>query len=101
MLQVITSGNAETKMEWSRRRCGDPYGPQTTVIMCGPAALATDYASPDGPHLSEPRPRRTPRTFTLDPSGNEIRQNKGVQGTAHKVRCPLTPDVRSYDEDDR
>ena len=23
----------------------------------------------------------------------KIRSNKGVQGTAHKVRCPLTPDV--------
>ena len=23
----------------------------------------------------------------------EIKANNGVQGTAHKVRCPLTPDV--------
>ena len=23
----------------------------------------------------------------------KIASNKGVQGTAHKVRCPLTPDV--------
>ena len=23
----------------------------------------------------------------------QIEANKGVQGTAHKVRCPLTPDV--------
>jgi len=29
---------------------------------------------------------------------NEKSPNNGVQGTAHKVRCPLTPDVRlNYD----
>ena len=26
----------------------------------------------------------------------KMKPNKGVQGTAHKVRCPLTPDVRSH-----
>ena len=94
MLQVITSGSAETEMEWSRRRRGDPYVSRTTVIMCSPAALATGYSSSDGPRISEPSPRRSPRAFTLNPSENEIRQNKGVQGTRHKVPGPLTPDVQ-------
>ena len=85
MLQPITNGNAETKKEWTRRRRGEPYGSRTTVIMGGPAALATDYAHRSGPRLSEPRPRRSPRAVTLNPSGNEIRQNKGLLGTTHKL----------------
>jgi len=55
------------------------YRAQTTVIMGGPAALATDYSSPDGPRLSEPRPRRSRRAFTLDPSG---KTNSAEQGAA-------------------
>ena len=32
-----------------------------------------------------------PFDFPSERKKNEA--NKGVQGTAHKVRCPLTPDV--------
>ena len=32
--------------------------------------------------------------WQLITAARKILPNKGVQGTAHKVRCPLTPDVR-------
>ena len=84
MLQLITSGNARGKKGVAAAP-RHAYRVQTTVIMCGPAALATDYAHRSGPRLSEPRPRRSPRAVTLNPSGNEIRQNKGLLGTTHKL----------------
>ena len=82
---MITSGNAEMKKEGSRRCRGNPYGPRITAIIGGHAALATDYSNSNGLRLSDPRPRRSPRAFTLKPSGNEIRQNNGLLGTTHKL----------------
>ena len=84
MLQVITSGNAEKRKGFAAAP-RHAYRAQTTLIRDCPAALATDYTNPAGPRFSEPRPRRSPRAVTLDPSGNEIRQNKGLHRTAHKL----------------
>ena len=81
---MISSGNAEKRKGFAAAP-RHAYRAQTTVIMGGPASLATDYTNTDGPRFSEPRPRRSPRAVTLDPSDNEIRQNKGLHRTAHKL----------------
>ena len=85
MLQVISSGNAGMKMEVSRRRRSNHYGSRTTVIIGGPAALATDYSNPDGPRFqTHPLAWSDAPSRRISPE-KQIRQNKGFQSTTHKL----------------
>jgi len=83
---VISRGNAG-KMKGSRRRRGDPYRPQTTVIIGGPAAAATDYTNPGGPRfpipaLAEPLPPS--RGTALE------KQKSRTSGrTVQRTSCPI------------
>ena len=72
------------KMEGSRRRRGDPYGSQTTVIVCCRAAGETVTATPTA-GVSEPSSRWGVRALTGCALEKSIRFNKGLLGTTHKL----------------
>ena len=84
MLQVITSGKAGKKKEGVAAVRRQPLRATATVMGWSDAA-ERQLRPPRRPALQQPTPRWGLRAVTPYPSDNEIRQNKGLLGTTHKL----------------
>ena len=95
MLQPITSGNAGKK----KGGAAVPRRPlRATVAVTGRSGAAErQLRPPRRPALQQPTPRWGLRAVSPDPSDNEIRQNKGLLGTTHKLSlCTPLRTLLSY-----
>ena len=84
MLELITSGNAEKRKGFAAAP-RHAYRAQTTVIMGGPAAVATDYSRSSGPRFQNHPPATAPQPSHGRALETHFRHNKGFQATAHNL----------------